>query len=196
MKGSDIPDLVREGIQIRTDKNPYALMHNKFVIVDEKILITGSYNWTAQATKMNQENIIILENDEMAKKFLAEFDTLWKKFEPQNLGEKYGKDIKRTKLYIRYLSNLKKQEELKQQEEDEEEDESSGSKSKSIISSSKKISKKKKGSNIPLIPKYDRPNIPEMISKKEEPQSKVKSVIFLMKYNFRDFWPFLKFYSS
>ena len=31
-------------------------MHNKFMVVDSVFLITGSFNWTFQAAKSNQEN--------------------------------------------------------------------------------------------------------------------------------------------
>jgi hypothetical protein len=55
----------------------YSKMHNKFCIIDEKIAITGSYNWTNQAPR-NAENIIILEDAEAAKSFAAQFDQLSK----------------------------------------------------------------------------------------------------------------------
>lgn len=45
-KGSDINFLVNKGIPARTDDAEKFHMHNKFVIVDDKFLITGSFNWT------------------------------------------------------------------------------------------------------------------------------------------------------
>ena len=39
------------------------LMHNKFCIIDERIIITGSYNWTNKANKENNENIVIIKDD-------------------------------------------------------------------------------------------------------------------------------------
>lgn len=35
-------------------------MHHKFCVVDQKVVITGSYNWTNQARK-NEENITVIE---------------------------------------------------------------------------------------------------------------------------------------
>ncbi len=52
-------------------------MHNKFCIIDEKILINGSYNWTYYAEDKNRENIIIIENeDDVIKSFVDEFNRL------------------------------------------------------------------------------------------------------------------------
>lgn len=39
----------------------YSKMHHKFCIIDQKIVITGSYNWTRQA-RSNEENITVIED--------------------------------------------------------------------------------------------------------------------------------------
>lgn len=44
--GSDIVNLAKAGIQVRTDSSKEAHMHNKFVVVDDEFVITGSFNWT------------------------------------------------------------------------------------------------------------------------------------------------------
>ena len=48
-KGSDIEYLAENGVSVRTDSEAQYHMHNKFVIVDDLYLITGSFNWTVQA---------------------------------------------------------------------------------------------------------------------------------------------------
>lgn len=49
------------------------LMHNKFCIIDEKIIITGSYNWSMKAAT-NHENITITNDAEsLALTFILEF---------------------------------------------------------------------------------------------------------------------------
>ncbi len=39
------------------------LMHDKFCVIDDKIVITGSYNWTFFAENRNIENIVVVEDD-------------------------------------------------------------------------------------------------------------------------------------
>lgn len=53
------------------------LMHHKFCLVDDKVLINGSYNWTYWAETKNNENITILkQEDEVIKSFIKEFKKL------------------------------------------------------------------------------------------------------------------------
>ncbi|MEM2131598.1 MAG: phospholipase D-like domain-containing protein, partial [Candidatus Woesearchaeota archaeon] len=54
------------------DKSNYKL-HNKIFIIDNKTIIAGSYNPTKNANFYNDENLIIIENKEIAKKYLNEF---------------------------------------------------------------------------------------------------------------------------
>ena len=52
------------------------LMHNKFCIIDEGVIITGSYNWSKRASQ-HFENIVIIRNDyELVSKFMHEFHDL------------------------------------------------------------------------------------------------------------------------
>jgi phosphatidylserine/phosphatidylglycerophosphate/cardiolipin synthase-like enzyme len=132
--GSDVPDLLKEGIQIRTDNDTKSLMHNKFVVIDEQITMTGSYNWTAKATSYNEENILIIENEQIANSFTTEFEKLWKQFAPQIPTETNSKEKQKTRLFLRYINNVKKLEEKKNEKDGE----------KDIIRQSKKISKIKK----------------------------------------------------
>lgn len=55
-------------------------MHNKFVLVDETFLLTGSFNWTLQAGKNNQENLLVVDNPYYIEKYNVEFENLWKQF--------------------------------------------------------------------------------------------------------------------
>ena len=50
------------------------MVHHKFCIVDDKTLITGSYNWTYYAENRNWENIIIIDNADIVKGYIEEFD--------------------------------------------------------------------------------------------------------------------------
>lgn len=74
--GSDIARLAKEGIPIKID-NTSNHMHHKFMVVDEQMLLTGSYNWTLSAAKFNHENIMLSTEIGVVKSFLGEFDKLW-----------------------------------------------------------------------------------------------------------------------
>lgn len=56
------------------EENP---MHNKFCIIDQKVLINGSYNWTYYAESKNHENILIIkEESSVINAFASEFSDL------------------------------------------------------------------------------------------------------------------------
>ncbi|AEA33896.1 phospholipase D family protein [Hippea maritima] len=55
------------------------LMHNKFAVIDGKVVITGSANWTASAFKINDENVIIINRVDIANVYEKEFKYLWKR---------------------------------------------------------------------------------------------------------------------
>lgn len=56
--------------------NGGSLMHNKFVIIDNERIITGSYNWTYNAEFRNNENIVLLSDPTLVEKFNEEFRNL------------------------------------------------------------------------------------------------------------------------
>lgn len=78
-KGSDIFKLQKQGLSIRFDRTDKH-MHHKFAVIDEKTVITGSYNWTRSAEKYNEENVLLTENPAAVKAYLKEFSKLWDKF--------------------------------------------------------------------------------------------------------------------
>lgn len=49
-------------------------MHHKFAVIDEEIVLTGSFNWTRNAATDNNENIVSLNSKEIAKKFLSAWE--------------------------------------------------------------------------------------------------------------------------
>ena len=55
----------------------YNPMHNKFCVIDDKILINGSYNWTYYAENKNRENVLIIEEEkDTIESFIIEFERL------------------------------------------------------------------------------------------------------------------------
>lgn len=64
------------------EENP---MHNKFCIIDNHVLINGSYNWTYYAESKNRENILIIKDEKkVLYAFEAEFSKLIKLANPLN----------------------------------------------------------------------------------------------------------------
>jgi mitochondrial cardiolipin hydrolase len=74
--GSDIEQLARAGIELKMDTTPNH-MHHKFMVADQRTLITGSYNWTLSAAKYNHENILVTQEASVIKSFTQEFEQLW-----------------------------------------------------------------------------------------------------------------------
>ena len=60
---------------------PPKLIHNKFCIIDDQIVIDGSYNWTILAEKNNDENIVVIENGNVIGSFIDAFKQLIRKNE-------------------------------------------------------------------------------------------------------------------
>lgn len=81
--GSDIEQLARAGITVKMDSTPNH-MHHKFMVSDQRSLITGSYNWTLSAAKHNHENIIVTREAGVVKSFSQQFDQLWNVMEVFN----------------------------------------------------------------------------------------------------------------
>ena len=52
-------------------------MHHKFALLDDKLVLTGSYNWTFASEEQNYENLLILRQPGLIKAYRAEFEALW-----------------------------------------------------------------------------------------------------------------------
>ncbi|MBL0330041.1 MAG: hypothetical protein IPP64_11640 [Bacteroidetes bacterium] len=57
----------------------YNTMHHKFCIIDHKILLQGSFNWTKKANDSNNETLLVIKEDvQSINEFTDEFDRLKK----------------------------------------------------------------------------------------------------------------------
>jgi phosphatidylserine/phosphatidylglycerophosphate/cardiolipin synthase-like enzyme len=65
-----------EGLAVKLDHNR-SLMHHKVIVIDGCRVITGSYNFSRNADRSNDENILIIDNKEIAEEYLSEFRRLW-----------------------------------------------------------------------------------------------------------------------
>lgn len=52
-------------------------MHHKTMVIDESIVIFGSYNFTNAAETRNDENLIVIYDEAIAKLFIAEFQRIY-----------------------------------------------------------------------------------------------------------------------
>lgn len=68
--------LVQKGIETRISSNNY-IMHHKFAIIDNRLLLTGSYNWTFSANNRNDENLMVIDDPEIIEIFQNQFINLW-----------------------------------------------------------------------------------------------------------------------
>jgi len=69
--------LNRLRVPVRWDRNFY-FMHHKFFIIDQKIVVTGSFNPTWSANYRNRENLIVIYSSSLAGQYEEEFNRLWK----------------------------------------------------------------------------------------------------------------------
>lgn len=74
--GAEFDLLKSSGIDVWEDGNCYT-MHHKVIIIDERTVITGSYNFTVRAEETNDENLLIVDDPALAQQFLAEFDRIY-----------------------------------------------------------------------------------------------------------------------
>ena len=68
--------LVQNHIDVHKDGNKNNL-HHKVFIIDGKTVVTGSFNPTANGDEHNDENVIIIEDEEIAQRIVKEFEKVY-----------------------------------------------------------------------------------------------------------------------
>jgi phosphatidylserine/phosphatidylglycerophosphate/cardiolipin synthase-like enzyme len=79
--GTEFDNFRLAGVSVYLDGNPRN-MHHKVIIIDEQIVVTGSYNFSANAEDRNDENTLIIHGVEIAARFMQEFQRVLDKAEP------------------------------------------------------------------------------------------------------------------
>lgn len=70
-------DILREaGIQVKVE-NWGGKMHMKSMIIDNEVIIVASTNWTSTAAHTNDENLLVIKNQNLARQFTREFERLY-----------------------------------------------------------------------------------------------------------------------
>ena len=69
-------EMTMPNVQVLTDGNPH-VMHHKVIIIDRETIILGSYNYSDNANRKNDENIVIIHDPVFTSFFVEEFKTVW-----------------------------------------------------------------------------------------------------------------------
>jgi phosphatidylserine/phosphatidylglycerophosphate/cardiolipin synthase-like enzyme len=61
--------LIRGDILVLIDAS-HAIAHNKVMIIDNDVVVTGSFNFTKAAEERNAENLLIIRSKELAARYV------------------------------------------------------------------------------------------------------------------------------
>lgn len=85
---SKLTDLIKLGIQIKSNRSGTgAKMHHKFIIIDDRLLLTGSFNFTNRAVVSNFENVLATTESAIVSPFIVEFEKMWTTFHDHSKRE-------------------------------------------------------------------------------------------------------------
>ena len=75
-EAAELKTLYCAKVPVRRDGNG-SFMHSKVIVVDERYVITGSLNFSTNAEESNDENVIIIDNADIAKLYMQDFERVW-----------------------------------------------------------------------------------------------------------------------
>ncbi|HEX6036093.1 MAG TPA: phospholipase D-like domain-containing protein, partial [Anaerolineales bacterium] len=75
-EAAELRTLMCRKVPAKQDGNP-GFLHHKLIVVDERIVITGSMNYSTNAEVNNDENVIIIDNADIARLYIQEFERVW-----------------------------------------------------------------------------------------------------------------------
>jgi len=101
----DFDKFNEDNLEVFKVKSIGNLMHHKFCVIDNKTVISGSYNWSNKADS-NFENIIINQNDNvLASQFINEFNNILRKHFPDHDINKADEPFDKIILRMEILKN-------------------------------------------------------------------------------------------
>ncbi len=68
------------------------ILHDKYCIIDSTLIITGSYNWTYNASENNIENVILTDDPKTVEQYICDFEELIHSDEPIIINERVSGD--------------------------------------------------------------------------------------------------------
>mgnify|MGYP003335298918 CR=1 FL=1 len=69
------------GVPMRADGS-HAIAHNKVMVIDQQVLVTGSFNFTNSAETRNAENLLILSGVSLAQAYRENWLSHWSHARP------------------------------------------------------------------------------------------------------------------
>jgi phosphatidylserine/phosphatidylglycerophosphate/cardiolipin synthase-like enzyme len=70
--GTEFDPFKQAGLDVLRDANE-GQMHHKVIVIDESIVVLGSYNFTNSAETKNDENLLVIYSRDIAAEFMKEF---------------------------------------------------------------------------------------------------------------------------
>lgn len=68
------------GAKAKIAERDAGLMHQKFAVIDRRVVLSGSYNWTHAADSVNDENLLLFrEAGPLAEEYRRAFIRLWER---------------------------------------------------------------------------------------------------------------------
>ncbi len=83
--GAEYDRLKNAGVDVLKDGNCY-VMHHKVYIIDDRTVITGSYNFSGQAETDNDENLLIIDDPNLAAHYIDEFNRIYNQAQHPSCG--------------------------------------------------------------------------------------------------------------
>ena len=177
VKGSDVRLLASVGIPCKTDNNARFHMHNKMAIIDNSVVITGSFNWTNQAINKNQDNILFIEDKNIANQYTKYFNEIWDSFDTVITKEealKYIEDEKKAQDKKNEEKTNKDKSNNEKKDNKKEEKENNNSKGKKNIEEKNENKKGTTSKEKSSTKKEKKTNSKEKSSIKKEKNKKTK----------------------
>ena len=75
-QGTEFDPFKQAGLDVLIDGNE-GQMHHKVFIIDGKIVVTGSYNFSQSAETRNDENLLVIYDEQLADQYLQEFQRVY-----------------------------------------------------------------------------------------------------------------------
>ena len=66
-------ELASRGVSVFVD-GKHAIFHNKVMVIDDRVVLTGSFNYKDDAENDNAENMLRLESAELARRYAADWE--------------------------------------------------------------------------------------------------------------------------